>query len=452
MIKMTFNSVDIKNIIILVFLMIFLIPGVAISSQTEISQDIYIYPIPEESLDPHITWEQGRTQVFNYLYDSLYNYDRNNGQYRPDLASDIIKVERVEDLYKNIIPINTDKRFADGSYLTPEDVEYSILRLLLLDHPGSGSSYFWRSIFNQSNLSSFTKAIAGYSNPEYLSFKDARKIFNLIKERILVEDDSLIIKSKEPIDFMLLLSDRVPWSSILNKDYMIDNNGWDGNSDTWPLYYQRSPESSPLYENNLATSTKWRVAKWSPGKHITLASSFFSKPWYQEIDSLKLFFNSEIISSIAGPLINSTIYKARFLPEKNLDINDNLLNKNYKIETISAGSVIYLLKSLQENRTNYDSIIYYKNNETHKSLINKLVSKKEEYSRDVVEVLNWSEYYNRLLSGDYKYAIVERLEPFVDELNYLYTINAEFGYPLEVKEIIDKPERILYERRKFDSY
>ncbi|MFN2363897.1 MAG: hypothetical protein ABR596_06320 [Halarsenatibacteraceae bacterium] len=444
---MTYKSVDFKSIIIVIFLMIFLMPGTAFSSQAEISQDIYIFPIPEESLDPHITWEQGRNQIFNYLYDSLYNYDKDNDQYKPDLASDIIKVERVGDLYKNIIPINTDKKFADGSYLTPEDVEYSILRLLLLGQHGSGSPYFWRTIFNQPDLSSFTKAVVGYSNPEYLSYKDARRIFDIIKERIFIEDGSLIIKSKEPIDFMLLLSDKVPWSSILNKDYMIANNGWDGNSDTWQSYYQRSPESSPLYDNNLATSTKWRVAKWRPGNHLTLVASAFNKSWYQKIDSLKLFFTSEVISSHAGPLINSTIYKAIFLSEIFFEIDDGLLNKNYKIETVSAESIIYLLKSLQENRTDNDSIIYYKNNENHKKLIKELVLK-QEYSRDVVEVLNWNEYYKRLLQGDYKYAIVERLEPFANELEYLYTIKAEFDYPLELKEILDEPERILLKRKQ----
>lgn len=443
MINMTFKSVEIKSIIILVSVLIFLIPGTVISSAAEISQDISIFPIPRESLDPHITWEQGRTQIFSCLYDSLYNYNRHSDQYRPDLASDIIEVERIGDLYKNKIPIDRDEKFADGSHLTPEDVEYSILRLLLLDYPGSGSPYFWRSIFNQVDLSSFTKAIVGYPNPKNLSFKDARRIFELIKDRIYIENDSLIIKSEEPIDFRLLLSDRVPWASILNKDYMIANKGWDGSSDTWPLYYQRPPESSPLYDNNFATSTKWRVAKWRPGNHLTLAASTFNRTWYQQIDSLKLFFTSEVISPFAGPFINATINKAQFLPEEKLKLDSELLNNNYLVETIPAESIIYLLKSMQEDTSN--SIIVYKNNENHKILINRLVVK-EEYSRDVVEMLNWTEYYKRLLNGDYKYALVERLEPFADELEYLYTVKAEFNYPLEVKEILDKPERILLER------
>ncbi len=447
MIKMIFKSVNLKDILILIFLMIFLVPGTVFSSQTEISQDIYIFPIPEESLDPHITWEQGRSQVFTYLYDSLYSYDRKNDQYLPDLASDIINVERDGDLYKNIIPINIDKKFADRSYLTPEDVEYSILRLLLLDYPGSGSSYFWRSVFNQPDLSSFIKGVAGYSNPKHLNFKDARKIYHLIKERIFIDSDNLIIKSEEPINFMMLLSDRVSWSSIINKDYMVANNDWDGNSDTWPLYYQRSPESSPLYDNNLATSTKWRVLKWRSGKHLTLAESTASEFWYQKIESLKLFFTPGIISSFAGPFINATVNKAQLLPETSFKADSKLLDKYYNRYTISADSIIYLLKNLQEDKTDTNSIIYYKNNENHKRLINKLVSKEEGYSRDVVEVLNWSDYYNRLLNGDYKYALVERLEPFSEELGYLYTIKAEFDYPLEAKEILDKPERIIFERK-----
>ncbi|MGM0413718.1 MAG: hypothetical protein ACQEQP_00900 [Bacillota bacterium] len=440
------KSTFFKNIIILFFLITFLIFGTAISSQAEISNDIYIFPIPEESLDPHITWEQGRTEVFNYLYDSLYDYDIYNNEYIPDLASAKITVEKDKDLNKNVIPINTEKKFADGSYLTAEDVEYSILRLLLLDHPGSGSSYFWRAIFNHPDLSSFAKEIVGYFNHEYLSFKEARKIFNSIKERIYIENDNLIIKSEESIDFQLFLSNRVPWSSVLNKDFMVGSNDWDGDPDTWPLYYQRSPESSPLYDNNKATSSNWRVAKWRPGNHLTLVNSTSGDLWYQKIEFLKLFFTPEIISSFGGPFINSTIDKAQFLPEKDFEIEDNILNKNYKKDTISAESIIYLIKSLQNNRTDFNSIIFYKNNKTHIKIINELNSK-EDYNKYKIEALGWDEYYNRLLAGDYKYAVVERLEPFAEELQYLYTIQSEFDYSVDLIEILDKPERILYKRR-----
>lgn len=446
MIKMTFKSVDFKNIIILSFLMIFLMPVTAISSQIELNQDIYIYPIPVESLDPHITWEQGRTKIFNYLYDSLYNYDRYNNEYISNLASAKITVEKDKDLNKNVIPINTEKKFADGSCLTAEDVEYSILRLLLLDHPGSGSSYFWRAIFNQPDLKSYAKEIVGYFNPEYLSFKEARRIFHSIKERIYIENDNLIIKSEELIDFQLFLSDRVPWSSILNKAFMVNSNDWDGSPNTWPSYYQISPESSPLYDNNKATSSNWRVAKWRPGNHLTLVNATSGDLWHQKLESLKLFFTPEMISSFGGPFINSTIDKAQFLPEKDFEIEDNILNKNYKKDTISAESIIYLIKNLQNNRIDFNSIIFYKNNKTHKKIINELKSK-EDYNKYKIEALGWDEYYNRLLVGDYKYAIVERLEPFAEELQYLYTIQSEFGYPLDLIEILDKPERILYKRR-----
>ena len=449
MIKMAFKSVILKNIIILAFLMIFLISGTTIASQTETGHDVYIFPIPEESLDPHLTWEQGRTEVINFIYDSLYNYNSKTGEYLPDLAAKNITVENYgdnEELFKNIIPINTDKQFADGSNLTPEDVKYSILRLMLIDSDGSGTAYFWQSIFNLPDLATFSEEITGYDNPEYLSFQTARKIYNEINNRIFIEDDSLIIISKDNIDFELLLSNRVPWSAVLNKDILIDHGDWDGGSDNWPLFYQRKPKSSPIYDNNSATSSNWRVVKWRPDEHLTLVESNPGQAWYQKKKSLKLFFPQSRISKFAGPLINSTITKARFSSDIDFLSGYGTITNNYKINQISAESYIYLIKNLKENRTNLDSLIYYHNNKHHKNLIEELIDR-EEYDQNLKVIgLSWPDYYDRILNGNYDYALIEWLEPFAGEITNLYTVKREFDYPVEIKEILDKPYRLLFER------
>jgi len=450
MIKMILKSIDFKKVFILAFLVIFLVPGIANTRQIEPDHDIYIYPIPEESLDPHLTWEQGRTNIINYIYDSLYNYNPNTGEVLPDLASDKIDVENHKidnkELYKNIIPINTNKQFADGSYLKVEDVKYSILRLMLIDKGGSGASYFWESIFNMPDLAAFTQEVSGYNNPAYLSSQTSRKIYNAITERIYIENDKLIILSEDNIDFHLLLSDRVPWSAVLSKNKLIELGDWDGNPVDWPLYYQRKPKSSPLYDNNSATSSNWQVVKWRPGEHLTLIESEPGQAWYDELNSLKLFFPRSRISKLAGPLIKSSVSEALFLSDIDFITDYNLIENNYTIDKVSAGSYVYLIKNLREDIVHSNSLIYYHNNDNHRNLIKELTSNKEDNEKLEIKGLCWPEYYDRIVNGDYDYAVIEWLEPFAGKVPYMYTINREINYPIEIKEILDKPYRLLFLR------
>ncbi len=449
MIKMILKSLNLKNIIILVFLMVFLITGTAISREIEPGHDVYIFPIPEESLDPHLTWEQGRTEIINNLYDSLYKYNSKTGEYIPDLALDGITVKsdyNDNELYKNIIPINTDKLFADGSYLTPEDVRYSILRLMMIDSDSSGSAYFWKSIFGLPDLASFTEKVSGYSSLEYLSFQAARRVYNAINNRIYIENDNLIILSEDNIDFKLLLSNRVPWSAILNKDILVEQGDWDGSPENWPLFYQRKPKSSPLYDNNSATSSDWRVVKWRSNEHLTLVESDPDKSWYQEKSSIKLFFPPSRINQFAGPLINSTVSKALFPLDIEFITDYKIIANNYRKDEVSAESLIYFIKNLREDKINSNSVIYYHNNKHHKNLIEKLIDREEYKKNFEIKGLSWPDYYDRILNGDYDYAIVEWLEPFGDKIPNMYTRNREFKYPVEIKEILDKPGRLFFER------
>ena len=446
---MILKSIDFKSIIILVSLIILLIPGIASTGQIESDYDIYIYPIPEESLDPHLTWEQGRTEIMNYIYDSLYKYNPNTGEFIPDLASENITVKRYNDdkeLYKNIISVNTDKQFADGSYLTLEDVKYSILRLMLIDKDGSGASYFWESIFNLSDLAAFTKDVSGYDNPAFLSSQTSRRVYNSLTERIYIENDKLIILSEDNIDFQLLLSNRVPWSAILNKDSLVEQGDWDGSPIDWPLFYQRKPKSSPLYDNNSVTSSNWHVVKWRPGEHLTLTESEPGHVWYHDVNSLKIFFPRSRISKFAGPLISSSISEALLLSEVDFSKGFNIIKNNYDIEKVSAGSHIYLIKNLREDKVNSNTLIYYYNNNHHKNLVEKLITS-EKYNQSIeTKGLCWADYYDRIVNGDYDYAIVEWLEPFADKIPNMYTINREINYPIEIKETLDKPYRLLFLR------
>ncbi|MGM0419861.1 MAG: hypothetical protein ACQEQG_02580 [Bacillota bacterium] len=414
-------------------------------------EELIIAPVPVESLDPHITWEQGRNHLHSLLYDSLYEYDSEKDELVPDLAAEPVSARACGSeggLIEYTFTIDSEKLFNSGRPVTPEDVKYSIFREMLIDAPGGGAGYYWQALFNVPDLASFIERITGYSDPEQLSYQNARKVFRRMETQIYTVGEKLVILAQAIDDFSFLFSDLVPWSAVVDKEYLVSQGSWNGEAGTWPLFYRRQAKSSPASFNNRAGSRDWQVALWSPDDFLLLAKSEESEKWYDDTESLKVIFTPARLDKLAGPLKAGLPDLVRLLPEHDLNLDESKLTEMYEKRIISAESRIYLIRSKSKfaQSSLEDTVVYYQHNEQHRQLAEALVESSE-FEGGGLEPLCWPEYYDRITHGDFNLAVVEVLDPFGGRLGFYNPFSRFSQYPLEVVELLAEPRRIEYQKK-----
>jgi len=223
-----------------------------------------------DTLDPHHAYDTASGEVIYNVYENLVAYKGESvTEFVPRLATkwEILDGGKVYKFY-----IRKGVKFHEGGDLTPEDVEYSFERGLILD-PAAGPMWMlWEPLFGVGSLESFVEKIVGkpYSElfdengeplPEY---KDALiKVYtDYIDPAIEVEGDAVVIKLVRPFaPFMNIIAQSANWAAILDKEWCIEVGCWDGKADTWWKYHDIRKEESPLYDRMNGTGP-FKLVEW----------------------------------------------------------------------------------------------------------------------------------------------------------------------------------------------
>ena len=92
-----------------------------------------------------------------------------------------------------------------------------------------------------------------------------------------------------------------PWGSILDKEWVIQQNGWNGSCDTWQNYYAMTPEEDPL--TSIANGTgPFELGNWIKGEEIQLNryTGYWRKtPIWSGGPSGPAFFEQVLIKNVA---------------------------------------------------------------------------------------------------------------------------------------------------------
>jgi len=177
-------------------------------------------------------------------------------------------------------PIRQGVKFHAGGTLTPEDVEYTFERAILQDRDGgpiwmyieplSGSKY-WR-------LYQLVNDVLGIDTNKGEGIKDLTpeqqaQVYEAIDSWVEVTPTGdVVFRLDAPYPpFLTILAHAAGWGAILDKEWVIEQGGWDGAADTWAAWYNpgggQAAEESELYDVMNGTGP-YVLSHWDPGIEV----------------------------------------------------------------------------------------------------------------------------------------------------------------------------------------
>ncbi len=239
------------------------------------------------SLDPAWCYDTSSVEAVSQMYDNLIQYDgKSLTKYLPMISTNVPSVEdgTILDNGKTyVFHIRKGVKFHNGDILTPEDVKYSLERLIVLDRSGGAAWMVAEALFPTidgnyvDSITQWAEKLAGVKwkdmfdesgnlKPQYQ--EAITKTFELLDKDFEINGDTLVIHLPHSYPpFLSMLAHYAGWTGIEDKKWAIDNGAWPGTADTWWKYNNPTREKDPLYsiENG---SGPFKLLRWSRGREI----------------------------------------------------------------------------------------------------------------------------------------------------------------------------------------
>ena len=213
-----------------------------------------------ETLDPAWAYDTASGEIIENVYETLIDFkiDPNlpperrglTDQFEPELATEWEIVDETTIRFK----IREGVRFHCGGTLTPEDVEYSLERLMVMDRDGGPA---WMLLEALLGVDSTRDAEGNIIVP-----------FERIDRAVEVEDGWVVLRMEEPYSYTILLQVLSQmWAGIIDKEWAIEQGAWPGTAETYEEY--NNPETPPLNDKMCGTGP-FMLEKWEPGVQTIL--------------------------------------------------------------------------------------------------------------------------------------------------------------------------------------
>ena len=204
-----------------------------------------------DTLDPALAYDTASGNVIQNTYDTLVYYDGEaTDEFVPWLAE---SYENSEDGKTWTFKIREGVKFHNGADLTPEDVAYSFQRGLLQGGYSSpqwllAEPFFGVGVDDISLVVSEDGACA--DDRECMVAADPAALVaacEKVKSAIVADDaaGTVTMTLAQPWGpFLATIAQS--WGAIMDKDWVIENSGWDGTCETWQNFYAMDSASNPL--------------------------------------------------------------------------------------------------------------------------------------------------------------------------------------------------------------
>ena len=235
-----------------------------------------------DTLDVHQAYDTASGEVIYNVYENLIQYKGSSlSEFEPRLATkwEILDGGRTYKFY-----IRKGVKFHNGDILTPEDVEYSFERALILDPAGGPVWMLWDAFYGIDSLEGMVKKVLGVSwsemfdesgnpKPEYHD-----KLVQFYKEYIdpvvEVEGDAVVFHLKEPFGpFLNVIAQSANWAAIIDKKWCISIGCWDGKAEGWWKFHDIRKEESPLYARENGTGP-FKLVEWDRAQKKVILERF----------------------------------------------------------------------------------------------------------------------------------------------------------------------------------
>jgi peptide/nickel transport system substrate-binding protein len=207
-----------------------------------------------DSLDPAWGYDTASGEQVMYMYETLLWYNGNStSDFVPELATEWTVVNATQIKFK----IRSGVTFHNGNTLTPEDVEYSFERAMVMDRAGGPTWMLQLPLLGRPRTRS--GGVIVVTGEE-------------IDHAVEVDGDWVVFNLAIPFpmqQFKQILTQ--PWGSIVDKEWCVANGEWNGDltGDGWKAWNNPKKEDSYLYNHANGTGP-WKLNLWDPGVQIKL--------------------------------------------------------------------------------------------------------------------------------------------------------------------------------------
>jgi ABC-type transport system substrate-binding protein len=226
-----------------------------------------------DTFDPALLYDTASGEIVQNIYETLVFYDGEaTDKFVPQLAE---SWSVSDDGTVWTFNIRKGVKFHEGGDLTPSDVAFSFQRGLLQGGYISPQALLAEPFFGVGNdditmivdegLSADDRATLLANDPTVLKAA-CDKV-----QAVIVADDATgtvtmtLAQSWGP--FLATIANT--WGSIMDKEWVIENGGWDGTCDTWQNHYAMTAAEDPF--TTIANGTgAFKLDHWTQGQEIVL--------------------------------------------------------------------------------------------------------------------------------------------------------------------------------------
>jgi len=226
-----------------------------------------------DTLDPSLAYDTASSGVLRQVMEGLITYNGNDStSYVPALALEVPSLENgliSEDGMTYTFNIREGITFHEGGELTPSDVAYTFQRGLLQSDP-NGPQWLWLEPIMGYASGDITEEIA---DGEYAGDRDSlianatpeelAAVCEKVKAAVVADDAAGTVTFNLAQPWGPLLATFPDFGYVMDKEWVIEQGGWDDDCATWQNWYAPGSENSELTPIVNGTGP-YKLDHWTP--------------------------------------------------------------------------------------------------------------------------------------------------------------------------------------------
>ncbi len=246
-----------------------------------------------DTLDPALSYDTASGEVIQNIYETLVYYD---GIATDKFVGQLAESWEVsEDGTVWTFKLRDGVKFHEGGDLTPSDVVYSFVRGLL---QGGYSSPQWllaEPILGV-GIDDITGIVDDFASADSRETLVANPAETLVGACETVYSHFATDDAANTVTITLaqgwgpwLATIAQGWGSIMDKEWVVENGGWNGECDTWQNNYAMVSADNPFSAITNGTGP-YRLDHWTPGEEIVMTAfeSYWGEPAKTERVAIKI--------------------------------------------------------------------------------------------------------------------------------------------------------------------
>jgi peptide/nickel transport system substrate-binding protein len=210
-----------------------------------------------DSMDYSYMYDNASYEIVFNVYEALLFYNREAvDQFVPLLAEEMPEVS--DDGTTYTFKVRQGIKFHEGGDLTPSDIAYSWWRTMIQDRAGGPAWVLLEPLTGQYAIDDIADEMGDEAACEF------------IKSTVVPDDENWTITFNLPKPFGAFLSIvGTGWGVAIDKEWVAEIGGWDGDCATWRDYHDPEDVESELYTAMNGTGP-YKFDHWTPSEEIVL--------------------------------------------------------------------------------------------------------------------------------------------------------------------------------------